>query len=521
MHLGRKCKKIYGDDIIAIEFMTNVSKLQPLYDAYVAADKLVKLIEEDGEKDATLFCIGGTGTLEDAKKKLTNAKEKFFAVDPNDLKHIGVAVITFTNVRAALECSNGAILPGGKDMITRMSPFKDDIYWANLHHSESERKTFSIIGLVAYCALILFFSNIMIALTRLADLNSLAEHSGLVRNLTESNPALSATIQGLIPVILLSVFFAILPIVLWVIVGLSRPQCQNDQEGSVLPKYSDCLIGCGLLVPVFATLLADPDSFSDINDIAQILSDKLPGQSTLYMAYVLNAALFGIAMELSGIVYWITKSLLGGEQPEMIFYTAYPSVIMMYTITLTYSVQAPLTLLWGLIYFGLSYWVWKYQLLYVYKPKLSSYTWKNYSAVFNRLHGGIFIMQLVLIGSFTTNGAFIQAGLTLVTLIATKLALDASLSDYGYYYERPSLETSVNFDMEMKEKYGKRTFTADELFVAPCVEALKAGPDKELKATAKATAEKVELTADDEADKKRKVELTADDGADQKDVLEE
>eukprot|EP00493_Phyllostaurus_siculus_P025843 UN26188 len=226
----------------------------------------------------------------------------------------------------------------------------------------------------------------MVAIQGLADLDKLADDSGFVKDITELDPAITAIIQGLMPVIIFSIFFALLPIILWQIVGLARPQCKNDQEGSVLPKYADCLIGMGLLVSVFSTLLTNADAFTDLKELGNVLSNALPEQSTFYMGYILNAAFFGLAMELSGIVALILSFILGGSQPEMIFYTAYPSVIMMFCLTLTYSVIAPITLIWGMIYFGLSYWIWKYQLLYVYKPKHESYTWKFFPAVFSRLH---------------------------------------------------------------------------------------------------------------------------------------
>merc|ERR1719150_1564235 len=182
----------------------------------------------------------------------------------------------------------------------------------------------------------------------------------------------------------------------------------------------------------------------------------------------------------------------------MIFYTTYPNVIMMFCLTLTYSVIAPITLVWGVIYFGLSYWVWKYQLLYVYKPKHESYTWKFWPSVFGRLHAGIFIMQLILVSLFTTYAAVPQAALTLFTLIGTIASLNAANEDYAYYFDRPSLQTTVEFDKnltggdagddkkeELQDVAIKSQWSREELFTPPsvlCMEDLK-NPQKKADST--------------------------------------
>merc|ERR1719464_105224 len=98
--------------------------------------------------------------------------------------------------------------------------------------------------------------------------------------------------------------------------------------------YADCLIGMGLLVSVFANLLDDISALTNINDLANMLSNSLPSQSVFYMGYILNGAFFGLFLELSGIIALILSSILGATQPEMVYYIAYPNIIMMFCLTL-------------------------------------------------------------------------------------------------------------------------------------------------------------------------------------------
>jgi hypothetical protein len=51
--------------------------------------------------------------------------------------------------------------------------------------------------------------------------------------------------------------------------------------------------------------------------------------------------------------------------PPMINYGAvYPQAILVFVITLTYSIIQPLILIFGAIYFGMAYVVYKYKLLF-------------------------------------------------------------------------------------------------------------------------------------------------------------
>lgn len=59
--------------------------------------------------------------------------------------------------------------------------------------------------------------------------------------------------------------------------------------------------------------------------------------------------------------------------PPMINYgVVYPQAILIFTITLLYSIAQPLILVFGALYFGIAYVVYKYKLLFGMSPSLSS-----------------------------------------------------------------------------------------------------------------------------------------------------
>lgn len=59
--------------------------------------------------------------------------------------------------------------------------------------------------------------------------------------------------------------------------------------------------------------------------------------------------------------------------PPMINYgVVYPQAILMFVITLLYSVVQPLIVIFGAIYFGIAYVVYKYKLLFGQYPPLEA-----------------------------------------------------------------------------------------------------------------------------------------------------
>lgn len=141
--------------------------------------------------------------------------------------------------------------------------------------------------------------------------------------------------------------------------------------------------------------------------------------------------------------------------PPMINYgVVYPQAILMFVITMLYSVVQPLIVIFGAIYFGVAYVVYKYKLLFgqypplemAYLPSLmdrSSVFYKPYESqgqawpiTFIRLIWGVVIFLLFMIGIFTLRKSYILSFL-LVPLLAGTIAwswyVDKSLKPLSKY----------------------------------------------------------------------------------------
>jgi hypothetical protein len=86
--------------------------------------------------------------------------------------------------------------------------------------------------------------------------------------------------------------------------------------------------------------------------------------------------------------------------PPMINYgVVYPQAILVFVMTLLYSVVQPLIVIFGAIYFGVGYVVYKYKLLFVfYKPYESQ--GQAWGITFTRLIWGVIMFLVFMTGIF-------------------------------------------------------------------------------------------------------------------------
>jgi len=107
--------------------------------------------------------------------------------------------------------------------------------------------------------------------------------------------------------------------------------------------------------------------------------------------------------------------------PPMINYgVVYPQAILVFVITLLYSVIQPLILIFGAVYFGMAYVVYKYKLLFVfYKPYESQ--GQAWPITFTRLIWGVIIFLVFMTGIFILRKSFVLSSLLAPLLGGTLL----------------------------------------------------------------------------------------------------
>ena len=97
-----------------------------------------------------------------------------------------------------------------------------------------------------------------------------------------------------------------------------------------------------------------------------------------------------------------------------------PQTILIFIVCIVYSVLKAswLVLLFGLIYFAIGHFTYKYQLLYAMDHPQHS-TGKAWPMIGNRVILGLIVFQIAMTGYLVLQGAFIRSVLILILLIAT------------------------------------------------------------------------------------------------------
>merc|ERR550534_484103 len=269
------------------------------------------------------------------------------------------------------------------------------------------------------------------------------------KSFAENYPETAAFLQGFIPVLIVRIFFLILPYVLKFLAGHTRPPTRVAIDQRTVQMYSDSLIGMGLLGTFLSSIFFG--SFSDIveraldfNTLRDSLAENIPKVSTFYINYIIYAGLLGLATEISQIVTILFDLAGWSDHYEVYWFYYWPSTIYIFILVATYMVISPLIIVFGAIYYFLAYFTFAYQLIFVYKER--DVEGRLFTIVYGRLHAGIIIGQICVILQFVLKENYLQAGLLLPAIYITQYNIRRYQDSFGKYFKFPSLKAASEYD---------------------------------------------------------------------------
>jgi len=460
---------LYPGQICNVDVCKDLSQVQKLWETYQKAEESRKLCEQSETKTLGFGCL--KKDLEHFKNVEAEAKEEFYQVDITSVPNIPVAVVQFDSVKTATSCASSVLVPGGyKTMVSAVPEFADQIRWTNLGATSLRKDVGYILSTTLYILLIIFYTPLMVTVQGLANLDNLANIWSGFETLTDSlSTEAEALIQGTLPAIVYSIFFAVLPMYLNFLSGLCKMPFGKDEDCMTLTRYADCLVGMGLLVSVFASgILSSIDALNNLSpeEIWTQLGEEVPAQSLFFITYVITACFISLAMNMALLVPFILN-ILGMYAPAAFNYTAaYGVNIMMFTVCVTYAVVSPLILVWGFCYFAVAYFTYTYQLIYVFK-RSNDTGGASFPGIYGRLNNGMIIGQLVIIAMFVLVDSIACATLFLSAIIYT-IATKYSARKYAHYFESTSVSSAIKYGTAKTNIVTK----GENNFIAPAVKAL-------------------------------------------------
>eukprot|EP01112_Ceratiomyxa_fruticulosa_P015573 TRINITY_DN4595_c0_g1_i1.p1 TRINITY_DN4595_c0_g1~~TRINITY_DN4595_c0_g1_i1.p1 ORF type:complete len:790 (-),score=112.28 TRINITY_DN4595_c0_g1_i1:55-2424(-) len=346
------------------------------------------------------------------------------------------ALVVFQDSISANFCAQTTIGKDGVKWISEPAPEPEDLRWKNFAY----RKRYLTIRYVlvnAFVFFLVFFWIIPVAfvsaLSTLQNLSMLPVFNFLVSFL-QLSPVLTGFVEGFLPTVVLSIFFAILVPILKGISHLLKLPTRTEEDSSVLCNYFlfsvfNIFLTFSIGASVFRVL--DDILKGGVEEIINLLSHSIPQQATFYINYIMILSLSGHMKNLLRPVplifgwiklKWFAKTIKerrkARDPGQFPYHVNYATHTLIFLITLTYSTMSPMILIFGFLYMCLAYISSRYNLIYVYKPKYEG-GGNLWPLVFNRVMVACLIYHLTLVGVFGSYLFPVGAGISVLCAIAT------------------------------------------------------------------------------------------------------
>ncbi|KAH9979789.1 hypothetical protein BJV74DRAFT_946869 [Russula compacta] len=285
-------------------------------------------------------------------------------------------------------------------------------------------------------ALLFFFW--VIPITGLASLLSYKEIKKTMPwlgRLIDSNENIRAIVQNSLPSVALITLNALIPFMMEALTYVQGFGARSLVEYSLMKKYFLFL----LVNVVFIFLLASTywQLVRDLANSPAQIPEKLAQALQMgrarhfFLSYVILQGLGIMPLQLLNLGIILPRIILRllitrtprdfaelNAPPVINYGTVYPQAILIFVITLLYSIAQPLILIFGAVYFGVAYLVYKYKLLFVfYKPYESQ--GQAWPITFMRLIWGIVIFLIFMSGNFVLKRSFVLSSLVAPLIVFT------------------------------------------------------------------------------------------------------
>ncbi|KAG5653779.1 hypothetical protein H0H81_010620 [Sphagnurus paluster] len=338
------------------------------------------------------------------------------------------AFVTFEKMSSAQIAVQVAHAPNPTQITTYPAPEPRDIVWSNMAPSTANIRTRDIIVLGCMGILLFFWFFPIGALASLLSYKEVKKTMPWLGRIIDQNDQVRAIVQNSLPSMAMITLNACLPFILE---GLPRKELGRVL---VIEELVRDLANSPAKVPEKLAIALQAgrarQAFYHCHNCIKLM---VGCYRHFFLSYVILQGLGIMPLQLLnlGVIIprvfyrmFLTRTPRDFAElnaPPMINYgVVYPQAILMFVITLLYSVVQPLIVIFGAFYFGMGYVVYKYKLLFVfYKPYESQ--GQAWPITFIRLIWGVVIFLLFMIGIFTLRQSYIISSL-LVPLLAGTVA---------------------------------------------------------------------------------------------------
>lgn len=368
------------------------------------------------------------------EEELRRLDEEILAARKREYRPVSMAFVTMTTVSACQLAVRALIYPTPERFRAVSATTPSDVVWANTYKPRWLRR------LLSWSILMLLFATTIIWLAPVAALASLLNVCFLearfpqISGYLQDHAYMRAIIQTGLPALIVSALNASIPLLYAWLSSLRGFRSKSSQERSAITQnFVFLFFNVFLVFTIFGAVTNIASvirhAARDTTELARALANSLDRLGIFYTNFVLLQALGLAPLRLLQLGTLIAYRIAKGNaktardfvelvRPAQFDFGLYlPSAMLVFIICLTYSILPAgfMVLLFGLAYFVLNYYTYKYQLLFsMDRPKHA--TCRLWLLIINRLIMGLGVFQLAMFGVLLTRNMRV-ASLLILPLI--------------------------------------------------------------------------------------------------------
>ncbi|KAJ1948285.1 hypothetical protein FBU59_001665, partial [Linderina macrospora] len=348
-----------------------------------------------------------TVAIEDIENTVNQVRRENHTFKPTT-----VGFVSYASPLAAHDAMRG--LKNVSPAVVHLAPHPKDVIWTNVQMPKSVRvaRVWSARAISVVFCFVAFWP--VAALTFIGDAANIQALWPSTADFFTRNDFITTIWQTTFSPLILALYYIAVPHVFRAISRYQGISTKTAVERAVVKKMYVFYILSNLivltLVGFVVRVVFSKQSFKDsISTLPSQFISALNNKNQFWTAYVslkgMNAML-EFAQPISLIMIFIkryTRDLTPRElrdltqPPDLDYAPVYSLYLWIYTISMFYSVYAPITFPFAFLDFVLAYWVYKYAVMYVYQTKFETGgdMWRS---VINRMVVSLVIFQVYLIG---------------------------------------------------------------------------------------------------------------------------
>ena len=355
------------------------------------------------------------------------------------------------------------------------------VLWDNLTMKWWERYL-RLFGVIVLIIGLIIFWGIPVSFTgALSQVSELTKKLPFLNFLNDQPDWLLSFIQGVLPPLFLAILFAVLPIILRFLAGITGTTTAGERELLVQNFYfAFVFVQLFLVVSLSTGISATIEKITnDPISVPQTLAQNLPKAANYFFSYMILQALSissGTLLQISAIAIILLFGFFDTTPREKVSRVLnrsginWGTMIPVYTnfgaIGIIYSVISPLIIIMMIITFSLFWFTYRYQMIYVSYAKAETNGLIFPKAV-NQLFTGVYFLELCLIGLFILQHEYcvphvIVMVVTLVFTILFQIVLNRAFGPLFTYLPITFEDEAVARDEEFQKAQAARWTEAED-----------------------------------------------------------